>query len=358
MQEISRKRLDLSLVKPTLELTEQLGIKTITSYITGYPEEREADQEETLDQVGWNHCRREGLNDSQLHLLTPEPGTKLIADYGSRLMLDAHVSGFNFPRIHPEDDTLLEQAPQIFANHYHFPTELPRRRLIFLTSAWMVLHEVGRTTLHYLLRAFDGRLSRFLNDAYLWHSETEPEEAVASVEIIARFMAARFGKGSHLASLLRYVEAIHKVQKAGPVRDIMDGPDLVSSRDAILGLSASVVIVKAMHDCPALLKRIAAHPRESLIKEELTGPVANYLLVGCSQSKSSRNSVDMYEISSETSGLLETFKEPTSYWRYCFGLSEREGLKMPAWEDIQRLLRMGILEVKTRSDFEELAACA
>jgi len=358
MQEISRKGLDVRLVKPTLELTEQLGIRTITSYITGYPEEREADQEETLDQVGWHHCRREGLNDSQLHLLTPEPGTKLIADYGCRLLLDAHVSGFNFPRIQPEDDKLLEQAPAIFANHYHFPTELPRRRLIFMTTAWIALHEVGRTTLQYLLRAFDGRLSRFLNDAYLWHSKTEPEEAAASLETIAGFMAARFGQESHLVSLLRYAAALHEVQKAGSVREVMSDTDIASSGDAILGLSLSVVIVKAMHDCPALLKRLAANPGEGLIEERLAGPIADYLLVRYPQSRFNPAGVGMYEVNCETTGLLETFAEPTSYWRCCLKLSEREGLSLPAWEDIERLLRMGILEVRGRSEVEYSAASA
>ena len=39
MQQVTKKRLDLSLVDPTLAVAEHLGIETTASFITGYPEE-------------------------------------------------------------------------------------------------------------------------------------------------------------------------------------------------------------------------------------------------------------------------------------------------------------------------------
>ena len=44
MQAISRKRLDLDLVEPTLDVTSRLRIRTVTSFITGYPEEEKEDR--------------------------------------------------------------------------------------------------------------------------------------------------------------------------------------------------------------------------------------------------------------------------------------------------------------------------
>jgi len=43
MQQIAKKRLDLSLVEPTLAVAHELGIETTASFITGYPEELEQD---------------------------------------------------------------------------------------------------------------------------------------------------------------------------------------------------------------------------------------------------------------------------------------------------------------------------
>ena len=63
MQAISRKRLDLDLVEPTLDITSRLGMRTVTSFITGYPEEEKEDQDSTLNLAARLLCRPGRLNE-------------------------------------------------------------------------------------------------------------------------------------------------------------------------------------------------------------------------------------------------------------------------------------------------------
>ena len=52
MQRLCQKKLDLALVDHVLRAAERLGIETTASFITGYPQESEDDQDLTLDMVG------------------------------------------------------------------------------------------------------------------------------------------------------------------------------------------------------------------------------------------------------------------------------------------------------------------
>src|SRR5207237_2471431 len=74
MQQIAKKRLDLGLVEPTLKVCAQLDIETTASFITGYPEELEQDQSDTLDLLGRSFS---STCLPQLHMLAPEPGTPM-----------------------------------------------------------------------------------------------------------------------------------------------------------------------------------------------------------------------------------------------------------------------------------------
>jgi radical SAM superfamily enzyme YgiQ (UPF0313 family) len=190
MQAISRKRLDLDLVEPTLDVTARLGIRTVTSFITGYPEEEKEDQDSTVNLAARLLRRPDRLNESQLHLLVPEPGTQLTAKYGKQLFYDGYITDFNFPRLESDDRSLLVGDPVIFANHHYFPSRLPRDRHVFVTSAWMALRKAGRTVMAYVLRAFNGTLSTFMDEAYDWRATRRGSAGPVSVEDIVAFLAS------------------------------------------------------------------------------------------------------------------------------------------------------------------------
>ena len=136
MQKISRKHLDLALVEPILDVTSRVGMKAVVSTITGYPEEKEEDQDATLDLLGTCLVRAADLISLQLHLLTPEPGTELHAEYGDRLEYDGHISDFNFPALQADDSRVMSEHPRLFMNHHYYPTVLPRAQHLFVDRSF------------------------------------------------------------------------------------------------------------------------------------------------------------------------------------------------------------------------------
>jgi len=97
LQELVKKRLDISLLVPTLTNAKEVGMNVTTSFITGFPEETLSDLEATLDCLDRCHRISPTTTCLQLHLLTPEPGTLLYEENKSRLLYDGHISDFNFP---------------------------------------------------------------------------------------------------------------------------------------------------------------------------------------------------------------------------------------------------------------------
>ncbi|HEU5322898.1 MAG TPA: radical SAM protein, partial [Methylomirabilota bacterium] len=107
MQKLVQKRQDLSLVEPTLDTAHRLGLFSTVSMITGYPQEEAADQAATLDLAGRCVFRDPGEILVQLHLLTPEPGTQLLAERAGALEYDGHITDFNFPTLEPDDAEVM-----------------------------------------------------------------------------------------------------------------------------------------------------------------------------------------------------------------------------------------------------------
>ena len=84
MQVISQKKLDLALFNPTLDVTQRLGMPATVSFITGFPQEEQEDQDGTLDLMGSCFYRNSTPLNVQLHLLMPEPGTQLRCGIGQQ----------------------------------------------------------------------------------------------------------------------------------------------------------------------------------------------------------------------------------------------------------------------------------
>ena len=118
----------------------------------------------------------------------PEPGTQLTAEYGTQLFYDGYITDFNFPRLESDDRSLLVGDPVIFANHHYYPSRLPRDRHVFVTSAWRALRKAGRSVMVYVLRAFNGTLSTFMDEACDWRATRPDSAGPVSVEDIVAFL--------------------------------------------------------------------------------------------------------------------------------------------------------------------------
>jgi radical SAM superfamily enzyme YgiQ (UPF0313 family) len=251
MQRVCRKGLDLTLVLPTLVLAEHLGIETTASFITGYPEESQQDQDDTLDMLG--RCFRPACL-PQLHLLTPEPGTPMFEEHGSRLAHDGHGGPYNAERLDPQDEALVLQHPEIFQTYYYYPADMPRRHHIFAVEAVALLRRVGPFVLRYLLRAYDGRLSELARHMRSFADRRFPDRPPEAAMLEA-FVSETYGADHHLTSLVRFAL---QVNEGGGERNMpADTPPPVLDPAASYRLSPTVRLLADIHDCEALLARIA-----------------------------------------------------------------------------------------------------
>ena len=162
LQELVKKRLDISLLQPTLTCARDLGINVTTSFITGFPKETVLDLEATLGCL--DNCLRisPATTSLQLHLLTPEPGTALYEENKSQLLYDGHISDFNFPPLAADEPALLRDNPDIFMNHHFYRTELPRETAVGITSILSHLSALGGPLLQAVMEYLETTLSNLL----------------------------------------------------------------------------------------------------------------------------------------------------------------------------------------------------
>lgn len=332
MQSISCKRLDLDLVEPLVTLAASLNIKTTASFITGYPEEDADDQAGTLDLLGRLSLRADGTTTGQLHMLTPEPGTALVAQYGDRMQLDAYLSDFNLPLFDQDVRRMVESSPDVFANYYYYPTVLPRDRLIFAIELHDNMHKIPRAIMRYMLNAYDGRLSRLVEAARAWRDAAGVTLAPSAPEFMVAFAAATFGQDHHLHSLLRYGAAVHRVRVAA--RDAR-ATGAKPRRDLDLKLSRRSAVLDNIHDCAALMSKIVGADR--LLDDAEAGPLAALLI----KADASTDEIATYRIDRTTASILLRFAEPKSYAAFH---AEGGDVEAWSWTDMRALCADGVLE--------------
>ena len=199
MQKTCAKRLDLDLVAPTLDTCERFGIATTASFITGYPEEEREDQDATLDMLGDCFRRSESACLPQLHILTPEPGTALFAQYGAQMRLDARATRFNARMLARSDAQDIRAAPDIFATHYHYPGLLDRGDHVLAVEAVDLLRVLGHHVLTALVDRLGGSLASLV--AGLGHEMAGDVPNRAELE---QLVLRRFGPTDPLTVAVRY----------------------------------------------------------------------------------------------------------------------------------------------------------
>ena len=263
MQAIVKKNQDLDLFDPILDTTLHLGMKAIASFITGYPQETEQDQKQTLDMIGRCFARDERLLMVQLHLLTPEPGTQLIDDFRDALEYDGHISDFNFPTIEEDDAAVMQRHRDVFMNHHYFRSVLPRDRHVFVTSAFQILYALGFPLLARIVAEHGGSFGDLVAAMYVaaaaegWQRRPAPERIVA-------LFAQWWGHDHPIASLARY---LFTAQSLG------DGPPPPPGK---YRLSARAAVCTSLPNCPRILD---AMRRRDAVASDLWSATGNYLLL-------------------------------------------------------------------------------
>jgi radical SAM superfamily enzyme YgiQ (UPF0313 family) len=155
LQKLVNKNLDLTEAANMIRCTDEHGIRTAVSLITGFPDETMQDFRETvdflLDSVRYDHA------EPQLHLLAPLAETPIETEYRDQLALDDIYSDMSHQgwRQDPADRELIEAHREIFPNFYAVPTPGLERSFVkefrefFLTGIyrfrWLLvaLHQHG-----------------------------------------------------------------------------------------------------------------------------------------------------------------------------------------------------------------------
>ena len=335
MQEIAKKRLDLALVEPTLEIAESLGIETTASFITGYPEEEEQDQADTLDLLGRcfsPHCL------PQLHMLAPEPGTPMFERLGDRLEYDGYAGPYNAGLVGPDDERLVNEHRDIFSTYHYFPAAMPRSHHKVAVEAVDVLRRVGPFILGYALRHYGGQLSKLLFALRGWAERNCPGQQ-PDIEMIGAYVSDTFGRRHHLTSLFRYAlcasEAFggtSKTVNSGRV----DSPAVLNP-DHHYQLGSGVRVLSELHDCELLIDRILNDRDQSrLLDESETGDLGLYLMTVTS------GTATAFQVNSGVETMLGFFAEPRKCSDVADQISEVTGATID-FSYFEPLVRNGIL---------------
>ncbi len=299
MQQIAKKRLDLELVEPTLALAEDLGIQTTASFITGYPEELEQDQADSLDLLG--RCYGPSCL-PQLHMLAPEPGTPMFEQFGDKLEFDSYAGPYNAFLVGLDDERLVTAHRDIFSTYHYYPASMPRSHYIFAVEVVDLLRRVGPVILRYMLRAYNHRLSELVFALRSW-AESHGKRTKPDAALVEDFVSDNFGPDHHLTSIFRYAlythgaeeDAVHELQSStfDPDRPYQLGPH--------------IRVLPDLHDFGLLIERIENDPDGlDLLDESETGARSVYLL------SVSNGSTKSFRVDPGVEAMLDFFKQPRS----------------------------------------------
>ena len=284
MQKITQKRQDIGMFNSVLSTTISAGAKPTVSFITGYPQERQEDQNATLDLLGSCFSRIGQDFMMQLHLLTPEPGTTLNNEYAHELKYDGVISDFNFPTLEEDDKEWMKSDPVLFPNHHYYPTRLPRTRHVFASSIFQIIYELGLPLACHLIDLHGGKLS-YLVDCMYQRWSLDGIKPQARMESLLDYVRNTYGDSHYITSLVRYTEAArqlsNKISAETRVAERCSDQETTQNRvqPSHLKLNSNATILTDLHNCVALLDVLNRRPMNGVqLPEKLAGKRESYLI--------------------------------------------------------------------------------
>ena len=138
MQEVIDKNLDLQKAKEIIDATEELGIRSTVSLITGFPEETWEDLWQTVRV--YMHSARWPDSSPQLNILAPLAETPIHSKHKDVLVLDALCSDMSHQgcRQNEADLRLIREYPGIFPNFYLLPLRYLDRNCLLELREFML----------------------------------------------------------------------------------------------------------------------------------------------------------------------------------------------------------------------------
>jgi radical SAM superfamily enzyme YgiQ (UPF0313 family) len=216
LQKIILKKLDLRSTRRMVRWVVEAGIACTVSFIVGFPEETESDQDQTLDLIGELLAIDPRHVLPQLHILSPEPGSELAAT----------TAAVEFDGIGPEADDLLDQDlirshPDLFSVFFHYRSVTPRWRQL-MTSSFVLylLPELGYPLATHLCCNFFGGSLAAMFRAIVPEEPCEPLTLEAILRLLHQGTDALIEKlaaeAPYVADLVRFSRIARTVEQMTP----------------------------------------------------------------------------------------------------------------------------------------------
>jgi hypothetical protein len=253
---------------------------------------------ETLDLLG--RCFSPSCL-TQLHMLAPEPGTPMFDELGERLEYDGYAGPYNAFLVGPNDQRLVLDHPDIFSTYHYYPAALPRAHYKFAVEAVDVLRRVGPAIMKYLLRAYEGQLSKLIFALRDWADRKQHSE-LPTARMLEDFVREQFGPQHHLSSLFRFALCSHQ---SAPHHDLPPNIQPGSfDPEQTYQLGSHVHVLSDLHDCCFLIDQIRQNSNGRLLDESETGVRSTYLV-----SATAENTIN-YPVDPGLEAMLGFFAEP------------------------------------------------
>jgi radical SAM superfamily enzyme YgiQ (UPF0313 family) len=167
MQKIIDKHLDPQRAEEIIDIAERLGLGTIVSLITGFPEETWEDVRETLRI--FMHSARCPHSDPQLNILAPLAGTPIFSTYKDQLVLEELCSDMSHQGLsqNKADLDLIRKNLEIFPNFYLLPMPHLDREIILELREFLT---IGVECFRWLLSAIDQTVDDMLGFYLEWRA--------------------------------------------------------------------------------------------------------------------------------------------------------------------------------------------
>jgi hypothetical protein len=253
---------------------------------------------------------------------------------GDKLEYDGYAGPYNAFLVGPDDEALVLDHPDIFSTYHYYPAALPRSQYKFAVEAVDVLRRVGPTIVKYLLRAYEGKLSKLVFAVRDWAGRKESDR-LPDAQMIEEFVSETFGPRHHLTSLFRFALCGHKTSSSfiGNV-----GAQTSFDPDQLYTVGPHVQVLSDLHDCDRLIERITQDPdAEHLLDEAETGERTCYVI-----SLNQETAVG-YQIDVGLEAMLTLFAEPRSCSEVTELVQEISGVPQIAGDYFAPLVSAGIL---------------
>jgi radical SAM superfamily enzyme YgiQ (UPF0313 family) len=219
MQKIIDKHLDPQRAEEIIDVAEKLGMSTIVSLITGFPEETWEDVRETLRIL--MHSVRCPKSGPQLNILAPLAGTPIFSTYKEQLVLEELCSDMSHQGLsqNEADLDLIRKNLEIFPNFYLLPMSHLDREILLELREFLT---IGVECFRWLLSAIDQTVVDMLSFYLEWRAHRVLSRPGLAGSALRRYYAGRdfrsdflvvvrdhaVGKEQMIASLLTAEEAL------------------------------------------------------------------------------------------------------------------------------------------------------